>query len=75
MTTTVKVLSHNYPVLVRTRDKMSDREVVNEQVFTAESGEQLLYCTTTRTLEIVDLDYNDPRVLADKQAKEAQAAG
>jgi hypothetical protein len=62
MTTTVKVTSHNYPALVTAVDRYAAPETRTQlAVLHPEDGEQSFYCTTTRTLEIVDLECDDPR--------------
>ena len=78
LTTSVKVQSHNYPVLVRLIDSTrteypnaskagkpvslySEAVTVTEQVLWPEDGEQWFHCTTSRRMECIDLDYNDPR--------------
>ena len=71
MTTTIKVTSHNYPALVTYVDTNSDGVSNRTQavIVEAEDGEQHFHCTTSRTIEIVDLDYYDPRVLASRKTK------
>lgn len=59
MTTTVKIMSHNYPALVETFDNGNKTDY---RVILAEDGEQTFHCTTTRQLRITDLEYNDPAV-------------
>ena len=75
MTTNVKVQSHNYPVLVQMWDQRWDSEaakfctafnLVDSRVLWPEHGEIVFYCTTTRTITLVDLDYDDPRAIASK---------
>ena len=70
MTTTIKVTSHNYPALVTYVDTNSEGVALRTQagIVEAEDGEQHFHCTTSRTIEIVDLDYYDPRVLASRKA-------
>lgn len=80
MTTTIKVQSHNYPVLVRTIDRSrtefpnatsggskislyTDNVTVAEQVLWPEDGECFFHCTTSRTIECIDLEYDDPRAI------------
>lgn len=66
MTTTIKVTSHNYPAKV----EIIDGGVVSStHIITPEVGEFSFYCTTTREIRVIDLDYNDPAVLAAKEAK------
>lgn len=65
MTTTIKVISHNYPARVETFD---NGKLCASQIVTPESGEVSLYCTTTRELRITDLEYNDPAVIAAKSS-------
>jgi hypothetical protein len=65
MTTTIKVTSHNYPALITAVDRYTTTETRTELgVVRPEDGEVSFYCTTTRTLEIVDLEYDDPRAKA-----------
>lgn len=59
MTTTVKVISHNAPARVLTRDM--GRQVEPARVIRPEDGEVQLYCTTTRCLEIQDVDESGAR--------------
>jgi hypothetical protein len=66
MTTTIKVTSHNYPAHVTVIDRVQGAEgptdaVAEERVLKPEDSEQTFYCTTSRRLEIVDLEYDDPR--------------
>lgn len=75
MTTTIKVTAHNYPALIVAVDR---HPILGEPatrtklgVLRPEDGEGQFYCTTTRTLEIVDLEYDDPRVPASDDAPEA----
>ena len=62
MTTTIKVTSHNYPARIETLDL---GKVVETRILIPEDGEVTLYCTTSRELRIVDLEYDDPAVLKD----------
>jgi hypothetical protein len=73
MTTTIKVISHNYPALVETFDRLWDAEAnkvreVSEKtaeiIIWPKDGEQVFYCTTTRTIRVVDLEYDDPKATA-----------
>lgn len=72
MTTTIKVTSHNYPALVeafnvtQVDENMTTVEKEYGRVILPEDGEVSFYCTTTRRLQITDIDYEDPRVLARK---------
>lgn len=66
MTTTIKVISRNYPARVETVD---NGKVSDVKILTPEDGEVSLYCTTTRELRITDLEYDHPAVLAAKEAK------
>lgn len=52
MTSTVKIQSHNYPVLVSTIDQGQQTQ---RQILRPTDGEVQLYTTTTRKLEILDL--------------------
>lgn len=74
MTTTIKVTSHNYPAQVRLVSRYVQKQgpdgpylkVENtvERILRPEDGEVTFHCTTTQAVECIDLDYNDPRVLA-----------
>lgn len=68
MTTSVKVLSHNYPARVETYDQ---GKLTSERIVLAGDGDVDIYCTTSRELRIVDLEYDHPAVLAEK-AKRAE---
>lgn len=70
MTTTITVTSHNYPALVRTFDdvyeardgvlkKVDSR--VSEVVLKPEDGELTIYRTTSRSILIKDIEFEDPR--------------
>jgi hypothetical protein len=70
MTSTVKVTSHNFPVLIETHDKVYDRDanklsdnytITDQKIVRPADGEQTLHCTTSRKLVITDLEYDDPR--------------
>ncbi len=63
MTTSVKVTSHNYPARVEVVDGDT---VTQTHIITPERGTVEFHCTTTRTLRIVDLEYDDPAVQAAK---------
>lgn len=68
MTTTITVESHNYPALIRVIDRYDDTSrdahvvATTERVIAASDGKQVFHSTTTRTIEIVDVEYDDPRV-------------
>lgn len=71
MTTTVTVQSHNYPVLVTQLDRYWDPETkkmtniwveTSSEVLWPKDGQRLFYCTTSREVRAVDLEYDDPRV-------------
>jgi hypothetical protein len=75
MTTSVKIKSHNYPVLVQTWErrwdsetqKLGDEFVLRDaRVQWPEHGEISHYVTTTQKLTAQDLEYDDPRALASK---------
>jgi hypothetical protein len=70
MTTTVTVTSHNYPVLVETVDRTQtpDGEHVSRstRVLWPEDGAVGLYSTTSRSIFVRDLEYDDPRAVADR---------
>lgn len=59
MTTTVKVISHNYPARVIVRDM--GRQQGEAQIIRPSDGEVQLYCTTTRCLEIQDVNEDGKR--------------
>jgi hypothetical protein len=64
MTTTIKVISHNYPAKVEVVDRRDERDTrVETRVLFPEDGEQTFYCTTSRELRITDLEYDDPRAV------------
>ena len=65
MTSTVKVTSHNYPVLVETWDKLynhhtnkvsDDWTKTDYKVLEPSHGETVMHVTTTRKLVIYDLE-------------------
>ena len=60
MTSTVKVTSHNFPVLVQTLNQ--DGETTEERVLQPQDGEVTFYVTTTQGLGVKDIEYDDPRV-------------
>lgn len=69
MTSSVKVQSHNFPVLVQTlrvtpaMDGAAElEEVSSEQILWPEDGEMRTFVTTTQGLRILDLEPDDPRV-------------
>lgn len=68
MTTNVKIQSHNYPAKVVVSDFMADGSKVqaDSRIVFAEDGEQTFYCTTSRIVEVFDLDYNDVEVVAER---------
>ena len=75
MTTSIKVKSANYPALVEYTDRWVDTEG-NERVSEGipvvlwpEDGEVYFYCTTTRQVRVTDLEYDDPRAVKAKEAK------
>lgn len=59
MTTTVKVISHNAPARVLTRDM--GRQTEPARIIRPSDGEVQLYCTTTRCLEIQDVSESGER--------------
>lgn len=73
MTSSVKVQSHNYPVLVRTLDRdpiqtepdsappQGNYRITREDILRPEDGEKMYHCTTTRVITVTDLEYDDPR--------------
>lgn len=62
MTTSIKVMSHNYPALVTIKD---GEVTAHEQVLKPADGEVQFHCTTSRSVTVTDLEYDDPRVPAD----------
>lgn len=65
MTTTIKVTSHNYPARVTTTDRGenadgSPYQNSSTRILRPADGEQQFYCTTSRTIEVVDLEYDAP---------------
>lgn len=65
MTTSIKVRSHNHPVLVRVTnlaDGDGREAVMFEHVLTPNDGERLFHATTSQRVEAVDIEYDDPRV-------------
>jgi hypothetical protein len=63
MTTTITVRSHNHPAMVTYVDRVSGAEIRTQgPILFPEDGKQSFYCTTTRTVEVVDLEYDDPRI-------------
>lgn len=67
MTSTVKVTSHNYPVLVMIDDGRRTRE----EVVTPQDGERHYHCTTDQKLSMIDIAYDDHRVPAGRYEKDA----
>jgi len=59
VTTTVKVISHNAPARVLTRDM--GRQTEPARIIRPSDGEVQLYCTTTRCLEIQDVSESGER--------------
>lgn len=66
MTTTIKVISHNYPARVETIDNGAMKYT---EIILPEDGELTFRCTTLRELRITDLEYDDPAVIAAKAAR------
>jgi hypothetical protein len=54
-----------------TKDGEVVSETVSERVLTPADGVVSMHCTTSRTLEIVDLAYDDPRVTAQQTEQAA----
>jgi hypothetical protein len=74
----VKITPHNSPVLVKVIDSersnaVTTAETVSWGFLAPEDGEVTFHCATSRTLEIVDLEHDDPRVAEWKNAKSAGA--
>jgi hypothetical protein len=59
MTTTITVQSHNYPARVRTVDRWEGNVRADDLVLRPEDGVRTFHCTTTRTIEVVDLEYGE----------------
>lgn len=61
MTSSIKVRSHNHPVLVTVCDEIDgNRAVASQEVcLWPEDGERAFYTTTTRFLRIIDLSYDE----------------
>jgi hypothetical protein len=78
MTTTITITSHNYPVLVETVDRTQgpDGEHIsrNVRVLWPEDGAVGLYSTTSRSVFVRDLEYDDPRAVADRASRFPVAA-
>ena len=55
MTSTIKVTSHNYPVIV---DTIDSGVVTDSVTLKPEDGERTFHTTTTRELRITDLEYD-----------------
>lgn len=77
MTSSIKVKSHNYPVLVQSFDPVKSvlppseengYVLASESILWPEDGEQVFHCTTTRMVRAVDLAMDDPRALAARKA-------
>lgn len=74
MTTSVKVKSANYPVLVRTTDRGANNyEFSSDEILWPEDGERTFYCTTTRTITAMDIDYSHPRAKEDREKRYPKA--
>jgi hypothetical protein len=62
MTTTITVQSHNYPARVRVLDQVAGEPdeftVSEERVLRPEDGVQTFYCTTSRKIEVQDIEYD-----------------
>lgn len=63
MTTSVKIKSHNYPAFVTTPNQT--------RVLWPEDGEVDFSCSTNWPLTVVDIDYEDPRAVADREKRYA----
>jgi hypothetical protein len=75
MTTAVHIHPAGHPVLVQISDFYQTPEGLNtsaysEQIHLPGGPDILLYSTTTRTISVVDLDEDDPRVIAIRRAVE-----
>lgn len=63
MTTKITVHMAGHNVLIRTIDRYATSKTVGEQIVRiGEEPPNHLYATTTRTIEVVDLEPDDPRL-------------
>ncbi|ATQ67720.1 MULTISPECIES: hypothetical protein [Methylosinus] len=73
MTTTITITSHNYPVLVETVDRTQtpNGEHISRhvRVLWPEDGAVGFYSTTSRSIFVRDMEYDDPRAVADRAAR------
>lgn len=81
MTTSVKIKSANYPVLVTSIDLVAVRRILadkpvnvkesqgHSRVLWPEDGEVQFYATTSRCISAIDLEYDDPRAAEDRAAR------
>lgn len=84
MTSTVKVTSHNYPVLVETWDKLYNHHTnkvsdewtkTDYKVLEPSHGETVMHVTTTRKLVIYDLEkVPETKPVIEQAPPEAQSA-
>jgi hypothetical protein len=78
MTTSIAVTSHNYPVLVETVDRTQTPDgehiAAHVRVLWPEDGTVHLYSTTSRSIFVRDLEYDDPRAVTDRAARFPVAA-
>jgi hypothetical protein len=60
MTTTITVQSHNFPALVTVVDEYAGAKTVADEVLLwPEDGVRTFHCTTSRTVRVVDLTYEE----------------
>lgn len=87
MTSSIKVQSHNHPVLVQALDREPEShqfeehayetapdgkyKLAWEQILKPEDGIKEFHCTTTRIIRCTDLEYDDPRVPVAKPVEAA----
>lgn len=79
MTSSVKIKSHNFPVLLTTTDLRIEADgtrtyTQSDRVILSTDPELEFYCTTNRGLQVSDLEYDDPLVLERIEADERAAA-
>jgi hypothetical protein len=55
MTTTVKIITHDWPVKVEQTDRRGERDVVTETFEVAPHGERTVYLTSSRSIALSEL--------------------
>ena len=78
MTSSVRIKAHNFPVLLTTTDVSVEADgtrkyTQRDQVILSTDPALEVYCTTTRGLQLSDLEYDDPLVLERIEADERAA--